>query len=234
MPVDGTNSLAGCVENFTNDKASLEAVRTHSWICASRVMRCSAGKPAAGPFKALARGVVTSALVTLHGKPVDDLMGADFVLTDDAKQQQITVTRDSRPLDVTLWFEQVAVDAWSDEIRSSLTNLAAHLDASDRVRVIVGTEFNREVLTWQSPKMFADHLDFKPDKKVHLRKFTAPSDQALFDTLMTLGPADRRQVVVNFFSGSGGWVLGDDVLAATAASSDAVVVHGGAALRRIW
>jgi hypothetical protein len=181
-------------------------------------------------FRATANGVVVSTLVTLRGVPVDDLAASDFVVTDNGNPQAVTATRDNRPLDVTLWAERVAVDMWSSEVRRSVAMLSGGLENTDRVRVLIGSEVNREVMAWQAPPaaipdVLTVQVAGEPTPASHAAG--GPSDQCIFDTLMTLGPLDRRQVVVGFFVGVQGRELGADVLAVTAASSDAVIYMMG-------
>lgn len=211
-------------------KWTVAGVALLATLCVSPL---AAGRQQQPTFRAVANGVVASAMVTLRGVPVDDLTAADFTVTDNGAAQVITVTRDTRPLDVSLWTERVAVDMWPSEVRRAVSLLNNGLDASDRLRLLVGAGLNREVVRWQAPPAaIPDPLDPEvaeaPDAASRGGpKLGGPSDQAIFDTLMTLGPSDRRQVVVSFFVGVGGRELGYDALAVTAASSDAVIYMMG-------
>jgi VWFA-related protein len=205
-----------------------------------------------GTLRARANAVVLNVLVASDRRPVIDLAGSDFEVTDNGERQVVEVERaDTVPLDISLVIDsfneivvgsgrgaEIASPVVSARTRQDLLSVAGVVAPDDRLRVLqVDGNVAAEIWSLQPPPFPVDRL---PGRQWgSLPKYTNPLDfaeasatygrmQALYDVvtaaLLHESPSDRRHLVVVFTDGvDGASVIPPKLLLDVARESDAVM-----------
>jgi VWFA-related protein len=171
-------------------------------------------------FRSGVDGIIITVSVRSNNRPVGGLTAADFVLTDNGVEQELsTLAAEKVPLDLTLLLDlSSSVDGpLLQRLKIAVGDTAALLRDDDRIRLVVISQVLREVFS------------FRPrSEAMPLETLVAEGATSLYDgmaaTMMRASVPGRRQLIVAFTDGRDSTSIIDEKTAKEIARlTDAVV-----------
>ena len=189
-------------------------------------------------FRSGVDGITIAVSVRSNNRAVSGLTAADFTLTDNGVEQELTtIAAEKVPLDLTLLLDlSSSVDGpLLHRLKTAVSDTAALLRADDRIRLVAVSQVLREVFSFR-PRGEAMPLDM----------LVAEGATSLYDgmaaTMMRATAPGRRQLIVAFSDGRDSTsIIDEKTVREIARLTDAVVdivvpvaeSRGDASVRRL-
>src|SRR5436190_4587082 len=171
-------------------------------------------------FRSGVDGITITVSVRSNNRPVTGLTAADFLLTDNGVEQELTtLAAEKVPLDLTLLLDlSSSVDGpLLQRLKTAVNDTAGLLRGDDRIRLVAISQVLREVFSLR-PR----------GERMPLETLAAEGATSLYDgiaaTMMRASEPGRRQLIVAFSDGRDSTSIIDEKTATEIARlTDAVV-----------